>query len=110
MLSNENFTWEKAAMKLRTMLGLLLMTTAVALGSAVAKDPANSSNNYLALGDSVPFGYFVGAGYEYYYPQNFVSYADYDALGFSLTLANASCPGGDHRQFSIVHRARQRLP
>jgi len=93
MLSNENFTWEKAAMKLRTMLGLLLMTTAVALGSAVAKDPANSSNNYLALGDSVPFGYFVGAGYEYYYPQNFVSYADYDALGFSLTLANASCPG-----------------
>lgn len=80
-------------MKLRTILGLLVMTTAIALGSAAAKDPANSANNYLALGDSVPFGYFEGAGYEYYYPQNFVSYGDYDALTFSLTLANASCPG-----------------
>jgi lysophospholipase L1-like esterase len=80
-------------MKLRALLGVLLMTTTIALGSAAAKDPANSSNNYLALGDSVTFGYMIEAGYEYYYPANFVSFADYDSIVFGLNLANASCPG-----------------
>ncbi len=80
-------------MKSRRIFGVLLIVAFSTLGFAAAKDGANNSNGYLALGDSVPFGYFEGAGYEYYYPQNFVSYADYDALTSSLNLANASCPG-----------------
>ncbi len=80
-------------MKSRTLV-VVLISLSLAAGSALAKDPANnSSNNYLALGDSVTFGYIENAGYEYYYPQNFVSFADYDSLGFSLNLANGSCPG-----------------
>jgi lysophospholipase L1-like esterase len=81
-------------MKSRTMFVVLLMLLSLALGSAVAKEPANnSSNSYLALGDSVTFGYINSAGYEYYYPQNFVSFSDYDSLTFGLNLVNASCPG-----------------
>lgn len=81
-------------MKLRATLLIVLTTSAFALGSAWAQAPVNSStNSYLALGDSIAFGYILNAGYEYYYPANFVSYADYDSLGFSLSLVNASCPG-----------------
>ena len=87
-------------MKLRATLLILLITSFLALGSAAAKDPAaSSSNSYLALGDSVPFGYFVGAGYEYYYPANFVSYGDYDSLAFGVTVVNASCPGETSSSF-----------
>ena len=81
-------------MKLRATLLLVLMTLVFALGLAGAQESANSSSNsYLALGDSVTFGYIINAGYEYYYPANFVSYGDYDSLGFGLSLVNASCPG-----------------
>ena len=80
-------------MKFRMTFGVLLLTISVALGSAAATGPANGPTYYLALGDSVPFGYFEGAGYEYYYPANFVSYSDYDSLGLNLNLFNASCPG-----------------
>ncbi len=81
-------------MKLRARVVVSLVFLFLGAGWAVATDPANnSSNNYLALGDSVTFGYIENVGYEYYYPQNFVSFADYDSLGFGLNLANASCPG-----------------
>ena len=33
------------------------------------------------------------AGYEYYYPTNFVGYVDWTSLSLSLTPANAGCPG-----------------
>jgi lysophospholipase L1-like esterase len=48
---------------------------------------------YLALGDSVPFGYITQAGYEYGNPDNFVGYPSYagDALG--METVNAACPG-----------------
>lgn len=79
-------------MKSRRIFGVLVMTALFMVGTAIAKD-ANSSGNYLALGDSVPFGFIAQAGYEYLYPPNFVSYGDYASLIFSLNLVNASCPG-----------------
>ena len=81
-------------MKFR-MLGVLLMSLLVALGSAAAKDVGSNSESYLALGDSVPFGYIEEADYEYYYPANFVSYSDYLSgyLGGGWVVVNASCPG-----------------
>jgi lysophospholipase L1-like esterase len=80
-------------MKLRTILGVLLMTSLLALGSATAKDPTNNSGEYLALGDSAVFPFLQGAGYEYFYATNFVGYADWTGLGLGLTMTNASCPG-----------------
>jgi lysophospholipase L1-like esterase len=80
-------------MKVRLILGVCMMIAVLALGSASAKDPRGSSNPYLALGDSVAFGYIDQAGYEYYYPTNFVGYADYTGLTLSLNPADAGCPG-----------------
>jgi len=80
-------------MKSPRILGVLLLVAVSMTAIAVAQNVAESSNNYLALGDSIPFGYFVGAGYEYFYATNFVSYSDYDSIIFNLNLVNASCPG-----------------
>jgi len=80
-------------MKVRSILGVFLVIAGFALGSASAKNSRSNSNDYLALGDSVTFAYIEQAGYEYYYPTNFVGYADYLGLTLSLNLADAACPG-----------------
>jgi hypothetical protein len=79
-------------MKSRQALAVII-TAIFAFGSAAAADPANNSGSLLALGDSVPFGFIDQAGFEYLYPQNFVSYADYDGTLLGLNVVNASCPG-----------------
>jgi lysophospholipase L1-like esterase len=70
-----------------------LLMIAFALGSASAKDRSGSSNDYLGLGDSLPFGYISQAAFEYFNPQNFVGYPDWTGLALTLDLANAACPG-----------------
>lgn len=80
-------------MALRRIFSVFVMLALFALGSASAKDPAGSSTDYLALGDSIAFGYINQAGFEYFNPQNFVGYPDWTSLALSLNLANASCPG-----------------
>jgi lysophospholipase L1-like esterase len=80
-------------MKLRTILGVLLMTALLALGSATAKDLTNNSGEYLALGDSAVFPFLQEGGYEWKNATNFVGYADWTGLALGLTMVNASCPG-----------------
>jgi lysophospholipase L1-like esterase len=80
-------------MKLRSILGVFLMTALLGLASATAKDRTSNSGEYLALGDSAVFPFLQGAGYEYFYPTNFVGYADWTGLALGLTTVNASCPG-----------------
>jgi len=80
-------------MKVRLILCACMVITLFALGSAAAKEPAGGSGPYLALGDSVVFAYIEQAGYEYYYPTNFVGYADWTGLALSLNPADAGCPG-----------------
>ncbi|HZP24601.1 MAG TPA: SGNH/GDSL hydrolase family protein [Terriglobales bacterium] len=80
-------------MKSIKIIGVFVITVLIAVGSATAKDRASGSGNFLALGDSVPFGFIDQAGFEYLYPENFVSYADYDSILLGLNLVNASCPG-----------------
>ncbi len=81
-------------MKVRQIFCVFLLVIAVlAPGFASAKDSKGSSNDYLALGDSVTFGYIDQAGYEYYYPTNFVGYADWTGLALSLNPADTGCPG-----------------
>ena len=62
-------------------------------GSSKASSAAGGSSEYLALGDSIPFGYIAQAGFEYYNPENFVGYPDWTGIALGLDDANASCPG-----------------
>lgn len=80
-------------MKARLFLSVGVMIAIFALGSASATVPSGSSNDYLALGDSVSFAYIEQAGYEYYYPTNFVGYVDWASLTLSSNPTNAGCPG-----------------
>ena len=80
-------------MKNRLIWMVCSLITLFAIGSASATQPAGSPNNYLALGDSIVFGYITEAGYDYYYPTNFVGYGDWDSLALGLNLANGGCPG-----------------
>ncbi len=80
-------------MKTRLIWMVCTVVTLFAIGSASATQPAGSPNNYLALGDSIVFGYITEAGYDYYYPINFVGYGDWDSLALGLNLANGGCPG-----------------
>ena len=92
-LPNKFSLFKEAVMKVRLIFSLLLVIAGFALGSASARDSGGGSTNYLALGDSVTFAYIEQAGYEYYYPTNFVGYADYLDLTLSLNVADAACPG-----------------
>jgi lysophospholipase L1-like esterase len=76
----------------RRMSVLAVILVVVTVGtSAVAW--AEDGRPYLALGDSVVFGYITQAGFEYGNPDNFVGYPDYAARLLRLASTNASCPG-----------------
>ena len=66
-------------------------------GGAGAGAPATSSpadvGTYLALGDSVPFGYRAGADAEFSDPDNFLGYPQLVGAELGLEVLNASCPG-----------------
>jgi lysophospholipase L1-like esterase len=78
-------------MSARLCLGIALLFAVVGVGTAFADN--GGGNNYLALGDSVTFGYIANAGYEYLYPLNFVGYADYVGLASGTTVIDGGCPG-----------------
>lgn len=81
-------------MKLRSIFGGIVIATLLLLGSAAAVGPhSGGAPAYLALGDSVTFGYITEAGWEYFYPTNFVGFVDWTGLGLSLNVVSASCPG-----------------
>jgi lysophospholipase L1-like esterase len=61
-------------------------------GSAAPTTEA-SEGTYLALGDSVPFGFRGSATAEYSDPDNFVGYPELVAEELDLDVINASCPG-----------------
>jgi lysophospholipase L1-like esterase len=84
-------------MKSRVILAILIM--ALALGSAFAQDPSARHKDYLALGDSVAFGFIDQAGFEYLNPANFVPYADYVGYTLRFTPTDAGCPGETSSSF-----------
>ena len=73
---------------------------------ASSRSPAPSSEpaegTYLALGDSVPFGYRGGATAEFADPENFVGYPELVAEELGLDVVNASCPGESTASFIDV--------
>lgn len=76
------------------ILGATLVTlvaaAALLIGGRASGDPGRP---YLALGDSVSFGYITQAGFEYRNPDNFVGFPTYVGLDLGKTVTNAACPG-----------------
>ena len=80
----------------RALLAFAISLTAIVaafglLGGSVSN--AGPGHPYLALGDSVVFGYITQAGFAYGNPENFIGYPDYVAPELGMTPVNASCPG-----------------
>src|SRR5437763_4505921 len=72
-----------------SQLAIILLFTSSALFSA---DGAHA-RPYLALGDSITFGFITNAGFEYVNPENFVGFPDYAGQSLKFGTSNASCPG-----------------
>jgi lysophospholipase L1-like esterase len=67
---------------------LLILSSSVALFAA-----DDAGRPYLALGDSVSFGFITNAGFEYVNPENFLGFPDYVGQAVKLHTNNAACPG-----------------
>ncbi|MBV9183842.1 MAG: SGNH/GDSL hydrolase family protein [Acidobacteria bacterium] len=74
-----------------TSLASILLVISCARVLAAADDDGKRS--YLALGDSITFGYIAQAGWEYRNPANFVGFTDYVGAALRLRVVNAACPG-----------------
>src|SRR5258705_959170 len=66
---------------------LLILLRSVAAGDSAVGPP------YLALGDSVSFGFITNAGFEYVNPENFIGFPDSVGQTPELHTSNAACPG-----------------
>jgi lysophospholipase L1-like esterase len=73
------------------------MAGAATLASAATPAPGNGA--YLALGDSVAFGYIAADGYAYVNPNNFVGYPNYVGGDLRLDTTNGACPGESSSSF-----------
>ena len=60
--------------RVRTFLLILCL---LVTGASAAMPSESSPRPYLALGDSVVFGFITQAGFEYGTPDNFIGYPDY---------------------------------
>ena len=83
-------------MVLLAVAGLVAVATP-ALATPLEGRPSHgttaSGRTYLALGDSVPFGFIGNAPSLYPDPDNFVGYPEMLADDLRLRVLNASCPG-----------------
>jgi lysophospholipase L1-like esterase len=80
-------------MTARVFAALAFVAAAAALMLGGGASQAASGHPYLALGDSVGFGYITQAGFEYANSDNFVGFPEYVSPALGFTDANASCPG-----------------
>jgi lysophospholipase L1-like esterase len=83
---------EKRAIGLRPAAVRLILAGAATLVSA-GSFGAEEGTPFLALGDSVAFGFITQAGFEYVNPDNFIGYAAYVGAALHLETVNAACPG-----------------
>ncbi len=87
-------------MRISRTLPIALLLNVLIAGAIFAQDrDEQREGRYLALGDSLAFGYIIQAGYEYVNPDNFVSYADYASRILHLDVVNAACPGETSSSF-----------
>ena len=79
---------------------LAALATVVALLAGGVASQADPGHPYLALGDSVSFGYITQAGFEYRNPDNFIGFPTYVGQALGMTPTNAACPGEATAGFS----------
>jgi lysophospholipase L1-like esterase len=86
-------------MRTRLVMLLAVMLLAVAAASAASADPVTGTDaegTYLALGDSVSFGYAPPQAVpapKYHDQHSFVGWPDYVAQHLGERVSNAACPG-----------------
>jgi lysophospholipase L1-like esterase len=87
-------------MRVKLTAAVLVLAVAFALGAgAAAAKPVNGSaknGTYLALGDSVAFGYVPPNAVpapDYFDPHSLVGYPEFLAQDLNEHVANAACPG-----------------
>jgi lysophospholipase L1-like esterase len=80
-------------LRLRFILGVLVALLVIGTVSASAATPAEDHDKYLALGDSVVFGFITQAGFEYVNPDNFIGWPTYVGQALRFNTADAGCPG-----------------
>jgi lysophospholipase L1-like esterase len=73
-----------------TFAALVVAASILLSGGASQADPGHP---YLALGDSVSFGFITKAGFEYQNPDNFIGFPVYVGQALGMTPTNAACPG-----------------
>jgi lysophospholipase L1-like esterase len=71
----------------------LLVVSVIVIAASAAMPSEPSPRPYLALGDSVVFGFINNAGFEYVNPANFIGFPDYAGRALKLTDFDAACPG-----------------
>ena len=98
MAANQGFPLSQLAIKLCAAVLAMVIAGAATLASATPP-PAPGNSAFLALGDSVAFGYIAGDGPAYVNPKNFVGYPDYVAGDLRLDTADAACPGETSSSF-----------
>jgi lysophospholipase L1-like esterase len=81
--------WHKQVLG-STVAALAIAASLLLSGGASQADPGHP---YLALGDSVSFGYITQAGFEYKNPDNFIGFPTYVGQALGMTPTNAACPG-----------------
>jgi lysophospholipase L1-like esterase len=80
-----------------TLAALAIAASLLLTGGMSQADPGHP---YLALGDSVSFGYITQAGFEYRNPDNFIGFPVYVGQALGMTPTNASCPGETTASFT----------
>lgn len=97
MVAHQRFPLSQLAIRSRAAAFALAMAGVAALATA-APSFAGENDPFLALGDSVPFGFIASDGFAYVNPKNFVGYPDYVAAD-RLDVTNAACPGETSSSF-----------
>jgi lysophospholipase L1-like esterase len=91
--------------RLARWAGLVAAVAAILLSSACSSAKHHASGSYLALGDSLAFGYrpeTVTDATTYAKASNFVGYPELVAQSRQLKLTNASCPGETSSSFIVA--------
>ena len=73
------------------LLSLIIFVLSTMTSSLSAQGASQA--RYLALGDSISFGFINQAGFEYVNADNFIGFPTYAGLGANMNVINASCPG-----------------
>lgn len=73
-------------------LFLAVSLVVIATSAAVAR-PEERRGAYLALGDSVTFGFITQAGFEYINADNFIGFPKYVGQHLRFNSTDAACPG-----------------